>query len=100
MFFPNRGEESKMQKNDPFSPRGGNPSLLANDEIECMYCSRSVPRTSFQRTCPACAKQWVAEFGPTWFEQDWHTTQIADHVRTFGGNDRKSAEALTETMDD
>ena len=70
-------------------PKGGCPTRLQNSTVECVYCSRAVPRPTRNRTCAACDKQWTKEFGTDWFTQDWHTALIADHEQVFGASSRQ-----------
>ncbi len=83
-----------MQHNNPHKPRGGCPSRLANDEIPCLYCNVAVARLVQHRTCSLCAGEWAAAFGPNWFDEQWHTALLAEHVTTFGGNGRGQAVSL------
>jgi hypothetical protein len=82
------------QHNDPEAPRGGCPSRLATNKVECLYCAATINRATPNRTCPLCAKEWNTTFGTDWTKQSWHTELLSEHVLTFGSNGRKATFSL------
>ena len=58
---------------------------LGTDEIECMYCTRTIPAGAAHRTCPVCATKWRKEFGVRWFEERFHVESIEVHQAFTAG---------------
>lgn len=81
-------------------PQKPEPALrLGPTQIECLYCSRTIPRMTQHATCPICAARWRREFGAEWHTAPWHAAMIADHRRALSAPPRPLAQLAADLAD-